>query len=148
MNASAEVVSRHRLPPPYRGALAVLWLVPLILLTLTALIGASSFLSLLDPRFLLPALLMCLPAAYIWQEGIDVLPGGILRRIHVPRYYPYEQLDSFYLDRRGGRHLLVVRDSRRGKVLEYHAAHLSDLPRLLRALREHVLEYPFAPPER
>lgn len=135
---SGEVLSRHRLPQPYRVALAVLWLTPPALLTLTLLVGHGATFNLLDLRFLLPVLLMVFPALYIWQEGVDVLHEGLRARIHVPRYYAYDRLGAWQIKAYRDTRLLIVWDCHQRKVLECHAGHLTDLPSLLNALQRNV----------
>jgi hypothetical protein len=132
------VLSRHRLPNKYRYSIAALWLTPIFLLTLTILIGKGLTPALLDPRYLLPLAVLTIPAVYIWQEGVDVLPNGIRTRIHIPRYHDYSALDSWHFDQRRQRCILIVWDKGTRKVLECHAGHLSDLPLLLDSLRRHV----------
>lgn len=132
------VLSRHRLPRGYRVGLTVLWLTPLSLLTLTMIWRLGLTAALLDPRFLLPALITTLPALYVWQEGIDVLPSGIVRRVHVPRYFSNEVLETWYFDARPDRRLLTVWDAQHQKVVECRAGHLTDLPALLDTLKERV----------
>jgi hypothetical protein len=138
MKMNRKVISRHRLPQPYRTGLAAFWLAPLILMTSAALIGGGQARAMLDPRFLLLALLMTVPAIYVWQEGVDVREDGIVRRVHVPRYYPYESLAVWAFDSHPSRRLLTIWDARRRKVLECRAGHLTDLPLLLDALRARV----------
>lgn len=135
---SEPILSRHRLPRFYRVALATLWLLPITLLVGTLLVSHGWTLALLDPRLVLPLLLMGLPALYIWHEGVDVLPSGIIARVHVPHYYAYDELGTWYLDAHSQRRILTVWDAKNDKVVEYHAAHLTDLPRLLAALKQHV----------
>jgi hypothetical protein len=132
------ILSRHRLPHPYRVLLAALWCAPMFLLLLAVLIGRGLSPSLLDPRFWLPLCVPLLPALYVWREGVDVLPGGIRSNLHGSRYYPYETLDNWYLDNRPERRILTVWACDGRKVLQVHAAHLTDLPRLLAALKEHL----------
>lgn len=129
------VLSRHRLPEPLRSLLTLLWLLPLGLLVMTIVLRQGVTLALLDPRFLLLVGLMLLPAWYVWQEGVDVLPRGIRRRVHVPRYLPYKTLSRWRCDRDKA---LQVWDVRRVKVLECRPGHLSDLPLLVAALRQYV----------
>jgi len=136
--SESPVLSRHRLRQPYRTALAALWCVPPLLLALAILIGNGFTPSFFDPRFLLPAILMALPARYIWQEGVDVLPDGIVARVYWPRYYAYERLEMWYFDGRREKQIITVWDDRLVKVLECRAGHLTDVPALLRALRKHV----------
>lgn len=139
MSPQPEIISRHRLPTPYRIAIPLLWLAPIgvFLVVFFARTGLTP--AALDPRLLLPLLLMALPALYIWQEGVDVLKDGIVRRVHVPRYYPYTVLDDW----QHSRDVLVVWDRRRRKALECRPAHLTDVHLLLAALRDNV---PLPPP--
>ncbi len=136
MMTSEPILSRHRLPRFYRLGLAGFWLAPSAILLLVLTLRAGVIV--IDPRLLLPLLLMTLPALYIWHEGIDVLPGGIVRRVHLPRYYTYAELDTWHLDSRPGRHTLTIWNGDRRKVIECRAAHLTDLPLLLCALKENV----------
>lgn len=137
MFASEPILSRHRLPRFYRVSLALLWALPPLLLLAT--VGAGAGLSaLLTPPPLLAAALMLLPAVYIWNEGVDVLPGGIVRRVHLPRYLPYGGLADWQYDAHPDRRVLVIWDARCCKVVECRAGHLSDLPVLLAALRANI----------
>lgn len=136
MMTSEPILSRHRLPRPYRLCLVGFWLAPSFILLLALTLRAGTIP--LDPRLLLPLLLLTLPALYIWHEGIDVLPSGIVRRVHLPRYYTYAELETWYLDSRPDRHTLIIWNGHRRKVVECRAAHLTDLPLLLRALKENV----------
>jgi hypothetical protein len=132
------ILSRHRLPHPYRILLTVLWVTPSSILFLTLLVQHGLTASLLDPRFWLPALVMCLPALYVWREGVDVLSTGIIARVHIPRYYPYTTLGTWYLDSRPDKRVLTVWDTHSRKVLECRPGHLTDLPTLLAALKANV----------
>jgi hypothetical protein len=136
MPGVSPVIRRHRLPHPYRIGLAVLWVVPLLLFVAVMAFKRGIDLALLDPRFLLPALLMIAPALYFWQEGIDVLPDGIVRRIHVPRYYPFDVMVRWHFDRREGRRVLTIWDAHDHKIVECRAAHLTDFPMLLETLED------------
>jgi len=107
------------------------------------LIGNGVSLALLDPRLIVPLLLMLLPACYVWQEGIDAHPNGITARMHVPRYHAYADLAAWHIDDRPEGHILTVWDTQQRKVIALHAAHLTDLPLLLNWLEAHV-----DPPER
>jgi hypothetical protein len=134
----APVLSRHRLPRVYRVGLTLFWGLPVALLVgLLALRGGLALL-LLDLRLTLPLLLLALPALYIWQEGVDVLPQGIVARVHVPRYHDYRLLHTWVFDERPDRHTLTVWDHQQRKILECRAGHLTDLPLLISALRENV----------
>jgi len=132
------VLSRHRLPRAYRVGLATLWLTPIAIFVLISIFQWGFTLSLLDPRFLLPLILMAVPALYIWHEGIDVLPSGIVRRVHVPRYYSYDALETWYFDSRADRHVITIWDAHNRKIMECRAGHLTDLPDLLDALKQNV----------
>jgi hypothetical protein len=132
------VLSRHRLPRFYRVSLTALWLLPGVIFGLVFALRGGLTLELLDPRLALPVLVMVLPALYIWQEGVDVLQGGIIARVHVPRYYDYAVLTAWSFDERPDRHTLTVWDYQQQKVLECRAGHLTDLPLLLVALNSNV----------
>jgi len=130
------VLSRHRLPSPYRYLLAALWVAPAIILLGSLIIGRGISLHLIDPRLLLPLVVMALPALYIWREGVDVVPEGLHIRLHGWRYHAFDELDNWYLDNRPQRRLVTIWDQQGRKVLEIHAAHLTDLPTLLATLKE------------
>ena len=132
------VLSRHRLPRFYRVSLAALWLTPIIIFVLVSIFQWGFTSALFDPRFVVPLLLMAIPAVYIWHEGVDVLPSGIIRRVHLPRYYPYSTLETWYFDRREDRRVLTIWDADNRKIVECRAGHLTDLPDLLDALKENV----------
>jgi hypothetical protein len=129
-----RVLSRHRLPRFYRLSLTALWLTPIAILTLTLLLRHRMF----DVRLLVPFVLMAVPALYVWREGVDVLPSGIVRRIHIPRYLPYSSLETWYLDTRSDRRTLTVWDADQHKVLELRPGHLTEMPTLLKALKSNV----------
>lgn len=133
-----SVLSRHRLPRPYRFGLVALWLTPPLLLVLTPLLARGIDPALLDLRLWLPLLLMTLPALYIWQEGVDVRPDGITARYFWPRFHAYDRLDTWYYDARPGRRVITVWNARNDKLLECRAAHLTDARLLLEALHRHV----------
>ncbi|NWG18537.1 MAG: hypothetical protein HXY41_18095 [Chloroflexi bacterium] len=136
--ANQTVLSRHRLPLPYRVGLAVLWLLPPALLLL-ALAGAGGFPpSRFDLRLALLFGLMTVPALYIWREGVDVLPGGIIARVFWPRYLPYDLLDTWYFDGRADRRVLTIWSQSGAKTLECRAGHLTNLSMLLAALKANV----------
>src|ERR1041384_7721752 len=129
------VLSRHRLPTTYRYLLAALWVMPALIFFGSLMIARGLSLHLVDPRLLLPLIVMALPALYIWREGVDVLPEGLRIRLHGWRYRSFEELDNWYLDNRPQRRLLTVWDQQGRKVLEVHAAHLTNLPALLATLK-------------
>lgn len=133
-----RVLSIHRLPRPYRVGLTALWLAPSGILLALLMLRWGLTGALFDLRLLLPLALMMLPALYVWQEGVDALPDGIVRRVHWPRYYAYDQLDFWHYDTHPTRQTLTVWDANRRKALECRAAHLTDLPLLLRTLRENL----------
>jgi hypothetical protein len=132
------VISRHRLPLRYRLSLALLWAAPLVIFTAVICRYADAPLALLDPRFILPAALMLLPAVYIWQEGVDVLPGGLFRRMLLPRYFPYGRLGGWRCEAEPPRRLVSVWDRHERVVIECRVGHLTDLPLLLDALDRHL----------
>ncbi len=134
----SPIISRHRLPGIYRVGLTVLWLAPIFILLLTLMLRWRESGIWLDVRLLIPLAFMGLPALYVWQEGIDILPHGIVRRVHVPRYYAFDHLDNWYFDHRPEQRVLTIWDANQRKVLECRAAHLTDFPLLLRHLKEHV----------
>ncbi len=136
--ADRRVLSRHRLPAPYRLLLALLWGAPAGIVLGALLLARGWSPALLDLRLLLPLALLVIPVRYVWREGIDVLPAGIFARVHLPRYYPYAVLRSWALRHHPEGAVLTVWDTESSLVLAVHAAHLSDLPGLLRALRAHV----------
>jgi len=132
------VLSRHRLPRRYRAALIILWSLPLGLLLLALIISRGPSLALLDPRLLLPALLMLLPAWYVWQEGVDVLPRGIVARVHRPRFYDYTHLCGWRYDARPERRVLTIWDCEHRIVLECRATHLTEFAALLANLERGI----------
>ena len=132
------VLSRHRLPSAYRYSIVALWLTPIFLLVLTILLGKGNIPTVLDLRLIIPLTIMALPALYIWQEGADVLPCGIRARVHIPRYYTYTTLDTYYYDAHAARHVLTIWDVSSRKVLECRAGHLMGFSTLLASLKENV----------
>ena len=58
MNTHHQVISRHRLPRPYRISLTVLWLTPIVLFLLTLVFSHGLTPALFDPRLLIPFLLI------------------------------------------------------------------------------------------
>ena len=130
------VISRHRLPKAYRYLLVALWVTPALILLVSLMVARGINLHLIDPRLLLPLIVMALPALYIWHEGVDVLPEGLRIRLHGWRYCSFDELDNWYLDTRPQRRLLTIWDQQGHKVLEIHAAHLTDLPTLLATLKD------------
>lgn len=132
------IISRHRLPHPYRLGLTVLWLTPIVLLLLAVLLGGGFSPALVDPRLWLPLALMAVPALYVWREGVDVLPHGLVARVFWPRYHAYTTLDNWYYDGRADRRVLTIWARGGHKVMEWRAGHLTDLPVLLAALKQHV----------
>ncbi|MBW4439356.1 MAG: hypothetical protein KME04_19600 [Pleurocapsa minor GSE-CHR-MK-17-07R] len=132
----SPVLRRHRLPTPYRVLLPLFTLLPIPIFVLAILLGRGFSPALLDPRFWLPCLIALIPAVYWWREGVDVLAGGIIRRMHVPRYYPYAALSDWrYASREG---VLTVWDADGGKALECHGAHLTEFDQLVDTLRENI----------
>lgn len=132
------VLRRHRLPTFYRVGLSVLWLMPLGIFVTAMIIGRGFDRDLLNPRFLLPALLMAAPALYFWREGIDVLPNGIYRRIHLPQYYAFTQMKHWRYDAHEDKHVLTIWDAEGQKIVECRAGHLTQFPALLDVLETQV----------
>ena len=130
-----SALSLHRLPPFYRRALPALGLIlpALLLITILAAVGPS--VSLFSPRLWIPLLIMALPAAYWWQEGVDVCPTGLRRRIHVRRFMPYSEIAAWAYDARAGVRVLRVFDSEHRISLECRAAQLTNFEALLAALQ-------------
>lgn len=132
------VLSRHRLPHFYRVSLTLVWMMPLCIFVIAILGSRGATMALGDPRFLLCAGIMCVPAFCVWREGIDVMPSGIVARIHLPRYYSYEQMETWYCDYRSNKRVLTVWDANGFKLWECRTGHLTDLPKLLSALKRNV----------
>jgi hypothetical protein len=135
---SRTVLSRHRLPTRDRVGLVIGWVAPVVLLALTVIFSRGITPNLIDPRFWLPLAVLLWPAFYIWREGVDVLPDGLLIRFHCPRYRAFADLDNWYLDSRPNHRLLTIWDRDNRKALEVHAAHLTALPALTAALKDHL----------
>ncbi len=133
--ARPPVLSRHRLPRPYRVLLPALALAPLPLFAVAVLLGAGFSAAVLDPRFWGPLLIGLLPAGYWWNEGVDVLPDGFIRRMHIPRRYRYVELTDWHFRSASG--VLTVLDVHGETALECRAV-LTGFPRLLQRIREHV----------
>lgn len=133
------IYSRHRLPAFYRFGLAVFWLLPGLILTLVLVYGHGMSAALFDPRFLMLLGLMSLPALYIWQEGIDVAEGGLITRVHIPRYHPYASLSAWRIHREPHGRLVSIWGENREKVYEAHAAHLTGCSLLVAALRQNLI---------
>ncbi|MFN8377661.1 MAG: hypothetical protein U0452_03220 [Anaerolineae bacterium] len=133
-----SALSLHRLPPFYRRALPALWLVLPGLLVLTIVVGDGLSAALFSPRLWLPVLVMALPAAYLWQEGVDVCPTGLRRRIQFRRFLPYSEMSAWVYDARPGVRVLRVFDSAQQIVLECRAAQMADFERLIEALQTYL----------
>ncbi|MEZ4672331.1 MAG: hypothetical protein R3E39_30865 [Anaerolineae bacterium] len=131
------IVSRHRLPRVYRLSLTGLWLLPAVIFLLTFVIGGLRSGS-IDVRLLFLLGVMSLPALYVWHEGVDVLADGLQVRIHGTHYYRFDELDTWYIDTHTSRRRLTIWKRDNCKVLECHPAHLSDMPVLMRTLKEHL----------
>jgi hypothetical protein len=135
------ILSRHRLPHPYRGLITALWLaIPLLLLG-AALISRGISVSLFDVRLLLLILPMCIPAWHAWQEGVDVRRDGVVSRLHLPRFYPYAALARWQYDSAPDKRVLKVWDRVGRTALECRPV-LTGFDRLIAHLRERVHESP------
>lgn len=132
------VLRRHRLPAFYRIGLTVLWILPLGIFVVAMIIGRGFDRELFNPRFVLPALVMIAPALYFWREGIDVLPNGIYRRIHLPQYFAFTQMKHWHYDARADKHVLTIWDAEGQKIVECRAGHLTQFPALLDVLEKQV----------
>ena len=133
-----SALSQHRLPAFYRRALPALCLtIPGLLLLLIVLMTGPGP-ALFSPRLWLPLLVMALPAAYWWQEGVDVCPTGLRRRIQARRFIPYGEVAEWVYDARPGVRVLRVFDTGRQILLECRAAHLTGFERVLDALQTHA----------
>ncbi len=133
-----SALSRHRLPAPYRRLLPLAVLILPALLLLTILLGTGFTAALFSPRLWLPLLVLCLPAAYWWQEGVDVCPTGLRRRIQFRRFLPYSLISEWAFDARPDVRVLRVFDEAHQIVIECRAAHLTEFTGLLDALQTHL----------
>ena len=133
-----NVLRRHRLPPLYRVGLSVMWVVPLLLFIGVIVSQRGIDPAFFDPRFFIPAGIMIAPALYFWREGIDVLPDGLYRRIHLPRYVPFTEMRRWRYDAREGRRVLTIWDADGQKLVECRAGHLTEFPALLEMLEERL----------
>lgn len=133
-----DILSRHRLPAPYRLTLALLWLAMPLLLAGALLLAWGPTAALLDLRLWGPLMLLLLPPLLVWQQGVDVCRSGLVVRLGWPRYHAYGRLSGWRLHQSPQGAILQVWDRAQSPVLQYHAAHLSDLPLLARALHEHL----------
>lgn len=132
------ILSRHRLPAPFRGLLVGLWLAPLVLMggSLMVVHGVSAVIS--APPLWLALIVMGLPAVYVWHEGIDVTEAGIQVRMQGWRYRDYQALAAWALVQERDERILTVWDVHHEPIVNCHAGHLTDLPKLVNALRERV----------
>ena len=133
-----EIVSRHRLPAPYRGLLTLLWAAPAALLWSALLLGHGPRLALLDPRLLLLLALALLPASFIWSQGIDARRHSLHLRLAIPRRVPYAQLGTWRLFETPEGRILGLYDPDGAVLVHWHAAHLSHFAELECTLRERV----------
>ncbi|MCC6615422.1 MAG: hypothetical protein IT320_18255 [Anaerolineae bacterium] len=130
LSADEAILSRHRLPQPYRALLTVFWLTPAVLLTLTLIVAHGR--GAVDARLFAAVVLMLLPAFYIWREGVDATPSSLIRRIHVPQRYRYVVLTRWeYVENTG---VLRVWDKAGHIALECRAAHLTEFASLIERL--------------
>ncbi len=132
-----RILSRHRLPLPYRALLTALWITPQAIFIALAFARQSSA-ALLDPRLWLPLAIMAVPALYIWREGVDVLVDGIRTWAHVPRFHPYTSISAWQVECDARTPILIIRDKKRRAIFQSHAAHLTDFEGLVRGLDEHL----------
>lgn len=135
---SEAVHSRHRLPPFYRRALTICWLLPGLLLILALVYGHGMSVAFFDPRLLLALGIMALPAVYVWQAGIDVTETGVITRMLLPRFYAYATLSNWEIRREAHGQLVAIWGDDRAKIYEAHLAHLTRVSLLVAALRHNV----------
>lgn len=133
-----KVLSRHRLPQPYRATIVVLWLLPALFLFIAVAVGNGLQWGLLHPVLWLALVAMASPALYMWREGIDVTEAGLVVCIRGYRKLPYAMLDTYYLHNYRGGRVLKLWDVNNQRVLSVYAAHLTGLPLLLRALKQQL----------
>lgn len=138
MRDDTQILSRHRLPHPYRGALVALWVLPAGLLYLTLIAAHGLRAALVHPVLLLTLTGMALPALYVWQEGVDVTEQGLVIRSGGWRRRQYHELDSWYVDTRRNHRIFTVWDDNQQRVISCHTAHLTDFATLARALKARV----------
>lgn len=131
-----QVLSRHRLPAPYRGALTLLWLLPGLLLWGALLLTRGPHTALLDPRLVLPLCLMLLPALFVWRQGIDLGQRGLWLRLSLPSYHSYDALGEWRLLCTPQGQILGIYARDESILCQWHAAHLSDPDLLLATLRQ------------
>ncbi len=134
------ILSRHRLPQPYRTLLVGGWLALPLILVVGIILGAGPSLSVFDPRFLILLALMFLPAYYVWQEGVDVYENGLSARVYVPKHYHYTSLSHWQIKmaHHVNARILTIWNDEGHIVLSRHMAHLSDVTRLVDSLRLNV----------
>jgi hypothetical protein len=104
------------------------------MLFFTAMMLCHGVSAVTDPRFILPLIVMMLPATYIWREGVDVRHDGLVIRIHVPRFAPFSEIGDWHYDRRPEVRVITLWNRRRQIILEARAAHLTHVDKLLSAL--------------
>lgn len=138
MSENTQILSRHRLPQPYRGALVALWVLPAGLLYLALIAAHGLTPALINPVLLLALAGMGLPALYVWQEGVDVTQRGLVIRSGGWRRRGYHELDSWYVDTRPPHRIFMVWDANQQRVISCHTAHLTDFATLTRALKQRV----------
>ena len=132
------VISRHRLPEPFRSILAFLWILPICLLSVTLIVQNGFSLNLFHPLMLLTVTAMALPAIYVWNEGVDVTRTGLNIRVQGWRSRTYDQLVCWTLSTYHETRILKIRDAHQQYVLNCHLAHLTDAAQLLRVLKSKV----------
>ena len=134
LSADEIVLSRHRLPQPYRSLLALLWVTPTILLGVV--LAASHGARAIDARVLALMVVMLIPGLYVWREGIDTTPNGIICRIHRTRRYRYGMLTDWDYREKAG--VLRVWDETGDLALECYAAHLTAFEALIVTLQTRI----------
>lgn len=130
------VLSRHRLPHPYRVALSILAITPAVLLASALVISRGA--ALLDIRIVIPLMVMSAPALYYWHEGIDVLQQGLVTRQFLTRFCAYDEIAAWDYDTFSNPRVLTLWQTRQHKLAEFQASHLTNLTALLDALQDHI----------
>jgi len=138
MLPNPHVLSRHRLPQPYRLLLVCFWLLPIGLLYLSLLAAHGPTFSLLHPVLLLALVGMGMPALYVWHEGVDVTEQGLIIRCGGWRHRTYAQLDAWYVDTRPPHRIFVLWDVNNRRIVSRHTAHLTNFDTLARTLKSRI----------
>jgi hypothetical protein len=132
---TSVVISQHRLVQPYRALLALCWVLPPLIFLFALWRAQPTVFAWVDVRLALPLLLLCLPALYVWHEGIDVRSDGVMRRMLLPRFFRDKDLAQCEETHKG---VWRVWDVNQTVALEWHSAHLTQHERLVDELCEKI----------